>query len=145
MVSADEEGWCSHKRCSRAAGRRNLLYTCAETSTKERRLETGPSKLKVERKIIQQCHVQPSQADDFKSFLFCWQLSSSPLRSVSFPEIHFSSASFQPSFLSRKSSIPVLMQFPRHELSNRQSSRTFYILDKVTQILHEGYFLGART
>lgn len=146
MVSADEEGLCSHKRCSRAAGRRNLLYTCAETSTKERRLKTGPSKLKVERKIIQQCHVQ-HLLRLMISRVFCSVGNWAP--------VHFAQCLFQKYisalplfshlFLSRKSSIPVLMQFPRHELSNRQSSRTFYILDKVTQILHEGHFLGART
>lgn len=140
MVLADEEGWCSHKRSSRAAGRRNFLYTCAETSTRERKFKTGANKLKVERKMnITVPRPAPSQAD-IKSFLFHWQLSSSPLHSLSV----FSKNTFQLWLFSAFFSLKQKIQQPSVKTisqsgSNRQSSvrklcyQDILHSDKVTQ------------
>lgn len=72
------------RRLQSSCVQKKLLYTCAETSAKERKFKTGPNKLKVERKMNRTASGPASfQADDFKSFLLCWQLSSSPLHSLS--------------------------------------------------------------
>lgn len=138
MVLPGKGGCCSTQAPVQLL-QKKLLHTCAETSAKERKFRTGPKKLKVERKMNIPA---PAQADDFESFLFCWQQSSSPLHSLSIlPKMYISALALFSLLFSqcRKSSTLVLISFLSQEVTGKAqlgncATRTFYILDSDTNL-----------